>query len=59
MPVIDVWSAVKDLDVPEDVLMRLLERWDAHRKGDVPDPVPEADKPFLARHIVTDAPPAP
>jgi hypothetical protein len=54
MPVIDVWAAVKDPEVPDDVLQRLLARIDACQKGDVPAPVPEADKPFLARHLVDD-----
>lgn len=55
-PVIDVWAVLRDPDIPEEVGQRLLERRRAVRNGEQPDPCPEADKPFLARHIVP-APP--
>jgi hypothetical protein len=57
MPVIDVWTAIADPEIPDDVLLRLLSRRNAREKGETPEPCPEADKPFLARHIVPD--PAP
>jgi hypothetical protein len=52
MPVIDVWDVLQDPEVPRDVGQRLLARQRARREGLTPDPCPEADKPFLARHIV-------
>lgn len=51
-PVIDVWAVIADLDVPDDVLLRLMARRTAVQEGRKPDPVPDTDKPFLARHIV-------
>lgn len=51
-PVIDVWAVLCDPDIPEEVGQRLLARQRAVRAGEKPDPCPEADKPFLARHIV-------
>lgn len=51
-PVIDVWAVIADLDTPDDVLLRLLARRTAVQEGRKPGPVPDADKPFLARHIV-------
>ena len=54
-PLIDVWAVLEDPDIPTDVGQRLLTRQRARGLGLTPNPVPEADKPFLARHIV-DAP---
>lgn len=51
-PLIDVWSAVKDTSIPDDVLERLIDRQAAVRQGRTPDEVSEGDKPYLARHIV-------
>lgn len=51
-PVIDVWAALRDPDVPAEVGQRLLDRQRAARNGEQPEPCPESDKPFLARHIV-------
>ncbi|MFI7125920.1 hypothetical protein ACIBQ1_09515 [Nonomuraea sp. NPDC050153] len=51
-PVIDVWAVLADPDIPCDVGQRLLSRQRARAMGLPPDVVPEADKPFLARHIV-------
>lgn len=51
MPVIDVWAVLADPDIPADVGQRLLTRQAARRRGLEPDVVPEADKPFLARHV--------
>lgn len=50
MPLIDVWAAIADPDIPHDVVERLIGRQAAHRDGRTPDRVPEADKPYLARH---------
>lgn len=51
-PVIDVWAVLRDPDIPAEVGQRLLDRQRAVRNGEPPEPCPEADKPFLARHIV-------
>jgi hypothetical protein len=51
-PVIDVWAVLEDPDIPRDVGQRLLARQRARRMGVDPEPVPEGDKPYLARHIV-------
>lgn len=56
-PLIDVWAVLEDPDIPSDVGQRLLTRQRARGLGLTPDPVPEADKPFLARHIVDDPTP--
>lgn len=52
-PVIDVWAVLADPEIPRDVGQRLLSRQRARAEGLTPDVVPEEDKPFLARHIVT------
>lgn len=54
MPVIDVWAVLTDPDIPRDVGQRLLTRQRARSLGVDPEPVLEADKPFLARHVVED-----
>jgi hypothetical protein len=54
-PVIDVWAVLADPDIPRDVGQRLLTRQRARAEGLIPDVVPEDDKPFLARHIVSPA----
>lgn len=51
-PVIDVWAVLRDPDIPAEVGQRLLDRQRAAVLGEQPEPCPEADKPFLARHIV-------
>ncbi len=51
-PVIDVWAVLLDPEIPHAVGQRLLSRQRARRVGVTPDPVPEEDKPLLARHIV-------
>lgn len=51
-PLIDVWAVLEDPDIPRDVGQRLLTRQRARALGVAPDPVPDEDKPFLARHIV-------
>lgn len=54
MPVIDVWAVLADSDIPTGVGQRLLTRQRARHEGLTPDAVPEADKPFLARHMVAE-----
>lgn len=51
-PVIDVWAVLADPDIPRDVGQRLLTRQRAVQQGIQPEPCPDEDKPFLARHIV-------
>lgn len=51
-PVIDVWAVLADPDIPQEVGQRLLTRRTARTLGLDPAPCPDADKPFLARHIV-------
>lgn len=51
MPMSDVRSVVSDPAVPNGVVERLIDRMAARRDGRTPDPVPEDDKPWLARHI--------
>lgn len=55
-PLINVWAVLVDPDIPVEVGQRLLDRQSAVRNGEQPEPCPESDKPFLARHIVP-APP--
>ncbi|MEV0968499.1 hypothetical protein [Microtetraspora glauca] len=52
MPVIDVWAALMDPEVPDDVAQRLLDRQAARRQRLTPEPCPEEDKPYLARHVI-------
>jgi hypothetical protein len=53
-PVIDVWAVLADPEIPTEVGQRILTRQRARAEGLTPEVVPEADKPFLARHIVTE-----
>jgi DNA segregation ATPase FtsK/SpoIIIE-like protein len=57
MPLIDVWAVLTDPDIPSDVGQRLLTRQRARQAGVDAEPCPEADKPYLARHVVD--PPTP
>lgn len=50
--VIDVWAVITDPDIPRDVGQRLLTRQRARALGITPEPCPEEDKPYLARHVV-------
>ncbi|GIH69457.1 hypothetical protein [Sphaerimonospora thailandensis] len=52
MPIIDVWAVITDPDIPRDVGQRLLARQAAHRQRLTPEPCPDADKPYLARHVI-------
>lgn len=52
MPVIDVWSVLQDPEIPQEVGQRLLTRQRARSLGVAAEPCPEADKAYLARHIV-------
>lgn len=45
-------AALFDPEVPDDVAARLLDRLDAVQRGLTPEPCPEEDKPYLARHTV-------
>ena len=51
MPLVDAWAVLADPDTPREVSHRLLVRQGARRNGRNPDPVPEEDKPILARHL--------
>lgn len=51
-PLIDVWAVLADPEIPGGVGQRLLARQAAVRNGREPESVPEADKPFLSRHVV-------
>lgn len=51
-PVIDVWAVLADPTIPHDVGQRLLTRQRARALGIQPEPCPDEDKPYLARHIV-------
>ncbi len=51
-PVVDVWAVIADPEIPHGVGQRLVTRQRARRLGLEPEPVPEADKPYLARHFV-------
>jgi len=51
-PVIDVWAVLLDPEIPHEVGQRLLTRQRARAAGVTPEPCPDEDKPFLARHIV-------
>ncbi|WP_326829702.1 hypothetical protein OIE13_06070 [Streptosporangium sp. NBC_01810] len=50
-PLINIWAVIADPDIPDDVVERLIDRQAARRDGRTPNPVPEDDKPWLARHI--------
>lgn len=59
MAMIDVWAVLTDPDIPGDVGQRLLTRQAAAQLGLPTDPIPVADRAYLARHIVTGRPDSP
>lgn len=52
MPLVDGWAVYADLEIPSPVRQRLLARTGARRNGRKPEPIPDEDKPHLARHLI-------
>jgi hypothetical protein len=49
---IDVYAVLQDPDIPREVGQRLLTRQRARALGIEPEPCPDIDKPFLAKHLI-------